>query len=566
MKARLGLAFATLALALSGCGTLLDDPASNTCSRDSDCPTGRCDTTRMCVADPPSAMQVALMVVPAMDPLGGTPLPVTFAPTEVTGSGEQDLVLPLGVSVRGMVRAVLTGDPASRGEPITAALTFSLVDGIHGVSTPPVQTQTFTTPMTAGDEVFDYAVQLLPDRIYDVRVEPNGDWRSQLPPARFRYRTPAGGGGALPLLYPVDTLTAIEGVVVDQSGDGQDGMLVRAIDSNDGRVISSTYTTGSDTSHPQGWFSIQMPPTDDFLIAISATSSRLAEGRPSPTFTVDPGALFDTGNGVAILLPPISDQVIAYSGSVEPAGSPGHGTSATLTFTSTDVTDQTTGVVGTFRATVATDAYGAFSVQLLPGTYDLVVTPTDTETHNLGILRVPRLMLGTDHPTLMGQLYELPPRTHYGGNVQTPDARAMPNAEIHARPRGSTDGGALADVAVYARATDTSTDPDGRFDLPLDVGLYDLTIQPPDGTEWPWSIVRNVAIGGADAVVRDVVELSPPVPITGTVSFADGPAVANGEVRAYAIIDESGTTRAVQIGRAQTNADGAFTLLLPPSP
>lgn len=58
------------------------------------------------------------------------------------------------------------------------------------------------------------------------------------------------------------------------------------------------------------------------------------------------------------------------------------------------------------------------------------------------------------------------------------------------------------------------------------------------------------------------------MPITGVATWAvDGTTqpVANGEIRAYAVIESDAGVRAVLVGRATTDASGAYTLLLPPS-
>ena len=95
-RSRLLLFF--FAIAATGCGALVDGPPANRCEGNADCSAGTCDLERtMCVSQPPEAMRIGIEVVPATDPYGGTPLPVSFPPFEVTGS--RDFEVPLGVSV-----------------------------------------------------------------------------------------------------------------------------------------------------------------------------------------------------------------------------------------------------------------------------------------------------------------------------------------------------------------------------------------------------------------------------------------------------------------------------------
>lgn len=556
-----------LAVAAAGCGALLEGPPANRCGADGDCGAGTCDLERtMCVSEPPASMRVGLEIVPASDPYGGTPLAVSFPPFEVLGSREPvDFEVPLGVSVRGTVRD-------SAGVPVSASLTFTLASKIPGVAGTRVETQTLAEPAHEGSEIFDFAVQLLPGEIYDVTIQPNGEWRSKLPPLRSRLLAPAPGT-RIHQPFTWRPLARVEGRLVDSATDEpQSDLLVRAIDASSQRVLSSTYTTGSDPARGPGYFEIlyeDVDPRPEWVFSINASAARIAEGNPSPTLTVSTSVLAADADGTYTIQVPATSQVITYGGFVEMAGS-GRGTAAALTFTARDVLDEATQVVGSFRAMVATseepEREGEFTVQLLRGTYDVVVTPTSPE---LSVLRERVVRIDPEHGSeVLGQTFQVPTRARYGGWVQTFAAEPMINAQVRAQARSSTQNGLLADVAVYARSSEALTDPDGRFNVPLDIGLYDIIVEPPSGTSWPWAIERDVAIGGTGtgAVRGEVIELSAPVPLAGRAVFSGGLPVGGAEIRAYGMIElEDGTTRAVRIGRAQTDGEGSFTLLLPSS-
>lgn len=563
MRARSAPLLCWLVLAGAGCATTLEGAPVNRCASDSDCSSGTCDSEHgMCVGDPLGSMRVGLEIVPATDPYGGRPVAVSFDPFEVTGPTDRGaFAVPLGVSVRGMLR------DSEGGAPVSAAITLTLPSAIPGAPATRIETQTFADPMHEGTgERFNFELQLLPGREYDVTIRPNGPWRSKLPPLRRVLRAPEPGTRInREITWDAATLERIEGVLVDVDGVGQPGLVVRAVDRS-GRGVSSTYTTGSDPARPAGWFEIVRDVTaEDWLFSINASASRIASGSPSPTLTVAHNVLFP-GPELTIQVP-MSPEVITYSGFVEIAGASGDGTPAALTFTATDVLDEATQVVGSFRTTVATNEEpgheGEFSVQLLPGTYDVVITPTRPD---LGVLRETVRLDPRHGSDVRGQIFPVPSRARYGGHVQTFDEQPMTNAQVRAQARGSTDGDRLPALAVYARSSQALTDPEGRFFVPLDIGLYDITVEPPSGTSWPWAIRRDVAIGSADAVLTADVHLGAPVPLTGRAVFADGPPVAGGEVRAYGIVEEpDGARRAVQIGRAETDAEGRFLVLLPPS-
>jgi hypothetical protein len=550
-------AAAALAL-LAGCASPSEPIDRNRCDETEECATGTCDRARgWCVSDPEQPVSIALEVVPESEPLGGTPLAVTFAPVELAGSAELDLALPVGVSVRGRVRWI--------GEPVTASVAFVLPREIPGRPPTRVETQTFNTPMRDGAEVFDYAVQLLPSRVYDVFVEPNGAWRARLPPLQFRFESPPEGARSVQAFDYPEALPRVRGRVVSAEGAGEPGLLVRAIDPLTGRALSSTAETTAGPGDAQGQFEVVFAPGPErWVFSINASASRLEAGLASPTFTVDPRALVDGPEGVTILLPSIARETILYEGVVELEGRPGVGAAASLSWSARDVLDDATGVVGAYRVTAATTdepgLEGVFSVRLLPGTYEVVVTPTSPE---LGIART-RVRLdpvGVDR--VVGQVFPVAERARFGGRVQVPWGAPVEGARVRAIARASSLAGVLDDVAVYARSSEGASDGLGQFLLGLDVGLFDVVVEPPEGSGWPWSVRTDLAVGTVEGVFGDVFELSAPLVISGRAAFEEYDAPARAEVRAYQLLEGPDGPRTVEVGRARTDAEGRYTLLLP---
>lgn len=594
----LGLGALVLGLAGPlGCGTLHDGPPANTCGSDGDCTAGTCDVgLGMCVSAPARAMTVALEVRPASDPFGGSITTIGFSPFELEGPlWNHALELPLGVPTWGIVR---DGD---LGEPVTAEVRFTLASAIPGrpaVVTSVQSTAAVTSP--AGGPESNFAAQLLPGGEYEVTIQPNGDWRGRLPPLRpGRYRSSTGTGNQLPdevTLYPQSCsasdltaamralvegtpvpscLASFEGSLVDEEGTGQSGMQVRIVARATGQVLSSTCTT---VDAEPGAFRVVLPlatrlDAASWFFQISPSRERAEAEGPGATFLVDPVALYEE-DGLIRILTPTRDRVVTYRGVVEAPESTGGApvSNASLVFSSQDIFDIETGIAGAYQTTATTDMDGAFEVRLLPGTYDVVATPIDV-TGDLGVLRQevridPAAAPGTGDIVLMGQLFQLPSRVLFGGTVQTNDGRGMINARVRAQSLGRDLDGALDGAAFFARSTDTLSDPNGLFVLRLDVGVYDIVVEPPVGTNFPWSVVLDQPIGssGGEPVPAPPLELQNPVPISGIASFAgEGGAVAEGEVRAYAVIETESGFRALQIGRTTTDAEGRYTLLLPPS-
>jgi hypothetical protein len=243
-----------------------------------------------------------------------------------------------------------------------------------------------------------------------------------------------------------------------------------------------------------------------------------------------------------------------------------------VVLSSNDVSDASTGVIGSFTATATTDASGNFEVRLLAPTqgardqsftYDVLITPTD---RNLGLVRDVAVLGAQPAGEVRGQSYLLPLRTSFGGVVQTADGDRVGGAQVHAFVIGGDLGGTLAPAALYARSSDASTDPTGLFDLRLDIGVYDVRIEPPASSGYPWIVERNVAIGGGPAPLSSVFEVSSPVPLTGVARWPDQSPIANAQISACALVENAGVTRSVAVAQAMTDEAGRYSLLLPPRP
>ena len=547
---------------VAGCSFApIDGGVQNVCGGTDECTgSATCDMDRgLCVSNAVESLELALELIPATDPGTDRPNFIT-APFEVTGPATRDLQIPSWVEVSGQVR---------RGDQRVAADLIFTRPGLPGRPVVRVRTTTLNEPLVADGNESDYVVRLEPGQLYDVEVKPRADtmpgsdtpWLRALPPMRFIgvVQTPEAEGATTirwRAMFPFpDTLDrvcetgvlsgcSLNGAVVsmvDGEPFGQAGLQVRAV-APDGSTVSSTALTEED-----GGFLLKVSPnTESYILRVTGGADRPL----FPVVDADPAFL---SADLRIRVP--EPRVIRYIGRVEGPGNRGVA-SATLAFESSDIGDDGDGVQGSFRSTVTADDEGAFDVELLAGTYDVVITPADLDlavsTETVGI--VPP----TSGDTLRGQLFALPRRARLGGSVTAPDMREMPGVAIEAVAADAPM--TIVPEARHNRSSEALTFETGQFDLPLDVGAYDLFLRPPASSGFAWVVAPELVVGSVDSTLVARYQVDAPVPLAGDVTGPEGAAVVGGEVRAYAMDDG----RFVEVGRARVDELGHYEMLLPP--
>jgi hypothetical protein len=302
-----------------------------------------------------------------------------------------------------------------------------------------------------------------------------------------------------------------------------------------------------------GAFTIRLAPgTESFLLRISG-----GDARPLfPTIMVDPDLVYP-GSIVVPRLEPVRYEALVEattpSGRIQVAD-------AVVTLRSHDVFGDIPDVTGTFRATATTDAQGRFAADVLPGTYDVIVTPAQGD---LAVV-AQRVRIEGGNEVVRGQLFTVPQRARLSGSLEVWDGRPVVGATARAaalrRPL------TIDDVAgAFNRSTDTTTDANGLFTLRLDTGAYDVTVRPPSGSRFPWVVSPDWAFHDSDSEQHGAFVLPAPVPLRGLVHGLDGSPLSGAELKAYILVDDAaGDTRAIEVGRAVTGLEGTYELLLPP--
>ena len=202
------------------------------------------------------------------------------------------------------------------------------------------------------------------------------------------------------------------------------------------------------------------------------------------------------------------------------------------------------GDAGRFRASGVTDLTGALELDVLAGTYLAKVMPSSLSDAGAartiaGIIVPPGESVAT---------FTVVARAHLRGSVSAHGA-IVRGVVVRATPHGDT----------LAAPVSALSDSNGRYDLPLDPGSYDLLLDPPISSGLGRRVIPNLAIGSTDA--RRDAALPTARLLTGVVN-SEGSIVAHAKLRIYVhrvSLDEP----LLPVGETETDENGRFSVLLP---
>lgn len=568
----IGFASVLFSLCASACSFSLMDPivvVENRCQTDADCPGASCELT-MCVAPSESAYPIILEVTPASAEYGVEPPTIVLRAFDFDGSHERTLTVPDPVVVFGDVRA--------NDQAVAAELRFTAVTGTHALTSRPILATTSPGAVTvANGEIADYSASLLSDTDYRVTVIP-GD-RTELPPMTVALGAAPDSLRRLDAIYDSARFFVQSIQVVDLP----EGMWsIVAIDSATSEELSTQAMVT--TSSPLVTLTSVVPfEVFDLLIAPVAEPG---VAPMLPTFRV-PHAMLELVDGVTTLRIPKLSGVVSFTGNVEhcrdltlePDVSTRPAMAAALRSRALLAFDGSTTTAATFTTT-ATAVFDAslrewkFSVQVPPGQYEVVVTPTAAD--ECGVFAESReIQAPSQANAATAALLRLPVLSFLSGRVRAGATMTSPvmGATIVANGLGLRDTIAFEpnDEAVtrYNRSQQSTTNEFGEFTLPIDVGAYDVLVKPPPDSRYAWSVLRDVNVGArtdtpfdreinlsAPALLRVALQTLQTLPATESMSGAS--------VRAYTTTtDVERGERALPLGAAVADEDGHFMMLLP---
>ncbi|MFH1809622.1 MAG: carboxypeptidase-like regulatory domain-containing protein [Pseudomonadota bacterium] len=212
---------------------------------------------------------------------------------------------------------------------------------------------------------------------------------------------------------------------------------------------------------------------------------------------------------------------------------------------------------GLFSTSSVTGADGRYTVNLLPGLYQVVAVPSVTSSAGLSEVLDPvlvdRVAPGVTQIDLQAQ-----PRARYSGTVRDRDGLGVRGATLRASRRGNAPEAQPGPADDVRTVFETRTDAQGTYELRVDPGLYELSVVPPSDALLPWR--SDLLVAGLGDVERDV-ELYAAAPFGGRITDEEtGDALAGGLVRAFLVLDDQ---RVVLVGEDLSDQSGDFSIVLP---
>ncbi len=447
-----------------------------------------------------------------------------------------------------------------------------------GLPLDPVDATIFATPgaypAPRGGEATGWRA-LVATGVYERDIIPQNDAFPVVTTPPF---TPASNSSST-AITGLDT-EANETFTVTRAGGSLDGFVVYLRDATTLRRVSSSVTL-----HGEAPGAITLATIGETPLWTKGESRVLQVVVAPPTGSATPylaDPIGATANGKDAILPqsfPALPEPIAVSGNVvapDLAFTPvqaslvidSAGTSITGGITLTNPHDSTAPYVH-YSTAAQTDAHGHYAVTLPQGTYDVFVTPV--EGSNAGSTSVPLVVgapLGSLPPTATGKDLQAAPLGLLRGVATIADGRPLAGATVQAQAAVSL--AATLDPRRWPRARTTTTDAKGAFSMHVDPGVYDVVVQPADGTGFPWTTVSSqvVAPGKALALAPMVIPL--PQAINLVLHDPDDNPLIRPIVRAFA--PASGATPAtpgaprpmIEIGSWMADTSGHLTMLLAP--
>ena len=317
------------------------------------------------------------------------------------------------------------------------------------------------------------------------------------------------------------------------------------------------HTVDRDVTRPDGLVLVVAPPDGVALPSLEVES--VAQTLPAlETYPAIPDPPLVRGRILACSvvggLPSILDAGTgAPTGCRPPPGRIG----ATLLFRAVTLEASEQNVPLRYRFRVRSDESGAFVARLPAGHYEVDVIP-DADADFAATARVPFDVAITPEQQAGKSLAVGPLRT-IRGRARLKDGRPVAGGMVWVRPTLDVAPGAIPPELLRAQSVTLSAD--GAFEMRLSPGVYDLIVQPAEGSGFPWAVVVAFTINsGGDGGPLELGDIQVPLPRRREFTLLDpsGKPVRRGIVQAFRI--PPGRTDYVPIGFTLTDGRGRFRL------
>ncbi len=208
------------------------------------------------------------------------------------------------------------------------------------------------------------------------------------------------------------------------------------------------------------------------------------------------------------------------------------------------------------RATTITERQGGaatYSIVLPSGQYRFSVRPLDG-SYAITV-REPFVVGALSTPTAARDV-TVDAKRAVRGRASVADGRAVFGARVDALPLSCF---TAASKGCLPRPGQTTTAEDGSFALSLDPGGYELRVQPPEGTNLPWS-VQPILVGSTPLDLKPIV-IPAPAHLGARLADPDGNPVVRAILRMF---DMPAGGAAIEVARTMTDSTGRYDLYVAP--
>jgi hypothetical protein len=231
------------------------------------------------------------------------------------------------------------------------------------------------------------------------------------------------------------------------------------------------------------------------------------------------------------------------------------------------------------QVTTTAGVTGEYRADLFPGDYQVYISPNRDDREGRARITTASVASVETQPgssPQSGQVRQLPLALPGDGAVLDAQDRPIANAVVNMLPlkvavppeAGGSDAGVVdpeGSVGLFNRSSADVTSEAGDFAFPVDRGVFDFVVRPPEASGYAWFIKPNRKV--SEGFRTHGFRLPAPVVRTGVVVSNAAP-VSRARLDAYTFVRDPATPtgqRAVLIATTTSDAQGRYTLRLPAS-